>query len=46
MWLKPGAYFESALRFQPENSTVLVYYSALLVRTGTRRRRSPMPSEQ
>jgi tetratricopeptide (TPR) repeat protein len=27
-------YFESALRFQPENSTVLVYYSALLVRTG------------
>lgn len=27
-------YFESALRFQPENSTVLIYYSALLVRTG------------
>jgi tetratricopeptide (TPR) repeat protein len=27
-------YFESALRFQPENSTVLVYYAALLVRTG------------
>jgi tetratricopeptide (TPR) repeat protein len=27
-------YFESALRFQPENSTILVYYSALLVRTG------------
>jgi tetratricopeptide (TPR) repeat protein len=27
-------YFDSALRFQPENSTVLVYYSALLVRTG------------
>jgi tetratricopeptide (TPR) repeat protein len=27
-------YFESALRYQPENSTVLVYYSALLVRTG------------
>jgi tetratricopeptide (TPR) repeat protein len=27
-------YFESALRSQPENSTVLVYYSALLVRTG------------
>src|SRR5882672_7685251 len=23
-------YFESALRFQPENSTILVYYSALL----------------
>jgi tetratricopeptide (TPR) repeat protein len=27
-------YFDSALRFQPENSTVLVYYAALLVRTG------------
>ena len=27
-------YFESALRYQPENSTVLVYYAALLVRTG------------
>jgi tetratricopeptide (TPR) repeat protein len=27
-------YFENALRFQPENSTILVYYSALLVRTG------------
>jgi tetratricopeptide (TPR) repeat protein len=27
-------YFESALRFQPENATVLIYYSALLVRTG------------
>jgi len=27
-------YFESALVFQPENSTILVYYSALLVRTG------------
>jgi tetratricopeptide (TPR) repeat protein len=27
-------YFESALRFQPENSTILVYYSALLVRSG------------
>jgi len=27
-------YFESALRFQPNNSTILVYYSALLVRTG------------
>ena len=24
----------SALRFQPENSTVLIYYAALLVRTG------------
>jgi tetratricopeptide (TPR) repeat protein len=29
-----GRYFESALRFQPENSTVLIYYAALLVRTG------------
>ncbi len=27
-------YFDGALRFQPENSTVLVYYAALLVRTG------------
>ena len=27
-------YFEGALRFQPENSTVLIYYAALLVRTG------------
>ncbi len=27
-------YFESALRFQPDNSTILVYYAALLVRTG------------
>ena len=27
-------YFESALRYQPENSTILVYYAALLVRTG------------
>ena len=27
-------YFDSALRFQPENSTILVYYAALLVRTG------------
>ncbi len=27
-------YFDSALRFQPENSTVLTYYAALLVRTG------------
>src|SRR5277367_6031099 len=24
-------YFENALRFQPENSTILVYYAALLV---------------
>jgi tetratricopeptide (TPR) repeat protein len=27
-------YFDSALRLQPENSTVLIYYAALLVRTG------------
>lgn len=27
-------YFDSALRFQPENSTVLIYYAALLVRIG------------
>lgn len=28
------AYFEAALRFQPSNSTILIYYAALLVRTG------------
>lgn len=27
-------YFESALRFQSDNSTILIYYSAVLVRTG------------
>jgi len=27
-------YFENALRFQPENSTILIYYAAVLVRTG------------
>jgi hypothetical protein len=27
-------YFESALRWQPDNSTLLVYYSACLLRTG------------
>src|SRR5579863_4575207 len=27
-------YFDNALRFQPDNSTILVYYAALLVRTG------------
>ena len=27
-------YFDGALHFQPENATVLIYYSALLVRTG------------
>jgi len=28
-------YFENALRVQPDNSTVLIYYAALLVRTGS-----------
>jgi len=27
-------YYDSALRFQPDNGTVLTYYAALLVRTG------------
>jgi tetratricopeptide (TPR) repeat protein len=27
-------YFDSALRFQPQNSTVLIHYAVLLVRTG------------
>ena len=27
-------YFENALRFQPDNSTILIYYGALLVRAG------------
>ena len=27
-------YFEAALRFQPDNSTILTYYAAQLVRTG------------
>jgi tetratricopeptide (TPR) repeat protein len=27
-------YFESALNFQPDNSTILIYYAALLIRTG------------
>ena len=27
-------YFENALRYQPDNSTILIYYAALLVRTG------------
>jgi tetratricopeptide (TPR) repeat protein len=27
-------YLEAALRFQPENSTILIYYAALMVRTG------------
>jgi len=28
------AYYESALRFQPENATLLIYYAASLMRTG------------
>ncbi len=28
-------YFEGALRVQPDNSTILIYYSALLIRTGS-----------
>jgi tetratricopeptide (TPR) repeat protein len=28
-------YLESALRFQPDNSTILIYYAAILVRTGS-----------
>ncbi len=28
-------YFDSALRYQPENATVLTYYAALLIRTGS-----------
>ena len=31
---KARGYFESALRFQQDNSTILIYYAALLVRTG------------
>src|SRR6202035_3321464 len=31
---RPAGYFESALGFQPENSTVLIYYAPLLVRVG------------
>lgn len=27
-------YFDSALRYQPDNSTILIYYAAALVRTG------------
>src|SRR5215470_6083427 len=27
-------YFENALRFQAENSTILIYYAAVLIRTG------------
>ena len=32
---KARGYFENALRFQPDNSTILNYYAALLVRTGS-----------
>ena len=32
---KARSYFENALRFQPDNSTILIYYAALLVRTGS-----------
>ncbi len=32
---KSREYFENALRFQPDNSTILIYYAALLVRTGS-----------
>jgi tetratricopeptide (TPR) repeat protein len=31
---KAGSYFERALRFDPQNPTILNYYAALLVRTG------------
>jgi len=34
-------YFENALRFQPDNSTILVYYAALLTRTGNASRALP-----
>jgi len=34
-------YFENALRFQPDNSTILIYYSAVLVRTGNAARALP-----
>src|SRR5215472_3678384 len=34
-------YFDSALRFQPDNSTILVYYAAVLVRSGNARQAVP-----
>lgn len=34
-------YFENALRFQPENSTILIYYAAVLVRTGNAQQALP-----
>ena len=30
-------YYESALRFQPDNATLLIYYAATLMRTGQAR---------
>jgi len=33
--VKARGCFENALRFQPDNSTILIYYAALLVRTGS-----------
>ena len=35
-------YFDSALRYQPENATVLIYYAALLVRTGNASQAVPL----
>ncbi len=35
-------YFGTALRFQPENATVLIYYAALLVRTGNATQALPL----
>ena len=35
-------HFEAALRFQPDNSTSLTYYSALLVRTGNAAQALPL----
>ena len=34
-------YFENALRFQPDNSTILIYYAALLTRAGNASRALP-----
>ncbi|MGA7907769.1 MAG: tetratricopeptide repeat protein [Candidatus Sulfotelmatobacter sp.] len=34
--------FDNALRFQPENSTILIYYAALLVRTGNAAQALPL----
>jgi tetratricopeptide (TPR) repeat protein len=35
-------YFESALRYQADNSTILIYYAALLVRTGSAAQALPL----